>query len=79
MPVYRISRESKLVGGVTRHRADAAQALLERIVYQAIATHAGLDTAWGHRAMAAAKSANVRKGGEITTSHFTIYFSCMPS
>lgn len=50
---------------LTRKRSDAAMLAAERAAYDAIAGFAGLDTAWGHKAYAAVKSIDPRKGGMV--------------
>lgn len=73
MIIYRIKGPQ---GSITRKRVDAAKLALSRMTYEAIEANAGLDTAWGHRMMSQAESANWSKGGAISCSHFTIFYTC---
>lgn len=57
-PDWRVSR--------TRRRADAAKLCTEREAYDAIEGRAGLDTAWGRKAMDAVQAIDPRKGAIVT-------------
>ena len=58
---------------IQRKRIDAARAALIRATYDIIKAFAGLDTAWGHKAMEDATRLDWVKGGTITNTHFTIF------
>jgi len=66
-----------LTGPITRKRSDAAHALLIETVRREVASIAGLDSAWGVRAIRESLDADVRKGGSIAIgSHSRVWFSC---
>jgi hypothetical protein len=60
----------------TRRRADAALLCAERLAYDTIAGYAGLDTAWGRKAMDEVQAIDPRKGGTVRIqNHFLVFTS----
>lgn len=61
----------------TRKRRDAAKALLVRLVRAEVRSIAGLDTAWGSKAINEAIEADMRHGGSIAIAdHSRVWYSC---
>lgn len=63
------------VPAVVKHRLDAAQLTLERVVYDAIEAAGGADRRWGHLAYEQALKADWLRGGSVTTPHFTVFYT----